>query len=349
MLARASGPLDGNHDLPKRIVLWASSAAIVFLCFWYVFDIILLAFAGGLLAIILHACADWVQRHTPRGIGLRLSYTATILGIVILACLIGYWIVPDAISETRQMVHIIPKSLAEIGAYLDKTDWGRRIERAAHHLLSSSTSGSKIGAITGDIGHAVEYVIVIVVVGLYGALNGPGYGDKLLSVMPERRRESVLRISRGIIYTLRWWLIGQLIPMAVLGVVTMIGLWALGVPLAFALGLLTGAMIFIPYVGSWIAFVPTILVSLTKGVETAIYVAILYLVVHLLEGYALTPMVQKRAVLLPPELTILALLFMWTVSGLLGAALATPIAAALFSLGKMLYLHEDVEKEGKQE
>jgi predicted PurR-regulated permease PerM len=131
--------------------------------------------------------------------------------------------------------------------------------------------------------------------------------------------------------------------MFALGVATMIGLWALGVPLAFALGLLTGAMIFIPYVGSWIAFVPTVLVALTEGPRTAIYVTILYLVLHLLEGYVLTPMVQKRAVLLPPMLTILALLFMWTVSGMLGAALATPIAAAFLALGKMLYLHQDVE------
>jgi len=123
----------------------------------------------------------------------------------------------------------------------------------------------------------------------------------------------------------------------------MVGLWALGVPLAFALGLLTGVMIFIPYVGSWIAFVPTVLVSLTQGTHTAIYVAVLYLAVHAVEGYVLTPLVQKRAVLLPPVLTILSQLFMWKVSGLLGVALATPIAAAALVLVKVLYLHEEVE------
>lgn len=97
--------------------------------------------------------------------------------------------------------------------------------------------------------------------------------------------------------------------MAVLGGGTIIGLWVLGVPLAFTLGLFTGLMIFMPYIGSWIAFIPTVLVSLTVGPQTAVYVTIPYLVIHGIEGYVLTPLVQKRAVLLPPVLTILAQLF----------------------------------------
>ena len=113
--------------------------------------------------------------------------------------------------------------------------------------------------------------------------------------------------------------------------------------MALVLGLVTGLMIFIPYVGAWIAFVPTVLVSMTKGPHTVVYVVLLYLAIHVSEGYVLTPLVQKRAVMLPPVLTILAQLFMWEVAGLLGVALATPIAAALLVLVKTLYLHEEVE------
>jgi predicted PurR-regulated permease PerM len=181
------------------------------------------------------------------------------------------------------------------------------------------------------------------VVGLYGALNARGYSKGLLALIPERKQKNVLQVSQQVIYTLRWWLIGQLVPMAVLGLATMIGLWAMGVPLAFALGLLTGLMIFIPYVGSWIAFIPTVLVSLTKGPDTAIYVTVLYVVIHGVEGYVLTPLVQRRAVLLPPVVTVLSQLFMWNVSGLLGVALAAPIAATALVLIKMLYLEEDLQ------
>jgi predicted PurR-regulated permease PerM len=342
MSSQEGDRLSENANWPKRLIVNASIAAILFLCFWYVFDIILLAFAGALVAIILHACVDWVQRHTPKYIGPKLSYAATVLGFVILICLIGYWIVPRAISEAGQIVQIIPQSVAQLTAHLDKTDWGRHVEHGAHQLMSGSNAGSRISTLTRDAATALEYTIVIVVVGLYGAFNAREYSNGLLRWIPEGQRQNFLKISRGVAYTLRWWIIGQLVPMVVLGIASMIGLWALGVPLAFTLGLLTGVMIFIPYVGSWIAFIPTMLVSLTRGPQTAIYVTILYLVIHLLEGYVLTPIVQKRAVLVPPTLTILALLFMWKVSGLLGASLATPIVAASLALGKMLYLHKDV-------
>ncbi|MGH9584339.1 MAG: AI-2E family transporter, partial [Bryobacteraceae bacterium] len=229
-----------DSNWPKRLIFWASIAAILFLCVWYLFEIILLAFAGALLAIILHACADWVERHTPGNIGPKLSYTATILGIVILVCLIGYWIIPRAISEGAQIVQIIPKSLAQLTAYLDQTDWGRHIERTAHRVMSASNAGAGISTVTGDIERAVEGAIVILVVGLYGALNARGYTKGLLSLIPDQRRPKFAKVSQAVIYTLRWWLIGQLVPMVVLGIATMIGLWVLGVPLAFTLGLLTG-------------------------------------------------------------------------------------------------------------
>jgi predicted PurR-regulated permease PerM len=74
-----------------------------------------------------------------------------------------------------------------------------------------------------------------------------------------------------------------------------------------------------------------------------LYVIVLYLVIHGLEGYILTPLVQRRAVRLPPVLTVLAQLFMWIITGFLGVALATPLAAVGLVLVKMLYLNERIE------
>jgi len=337
-----AGMVVAKTNWPRRLIFWAAVAAILFLCFWYEFQIILLAFAGALLAILLHTCADWVQRHTPRAIGPKLSYTATVLGILLIACVVGYLVAPQVAAEAEEVTKIAPRSVAQITNQLDKTDWGQYVVRAAQRLLNGSDA-SQMSNITAGIGTFLEDTVVILVVGLYGALNARGYTQGLLAMIPQKRRNAVAEVSERVIYTLRWWLIGQLVPMVVLGAATMIGLWCLGVPLAFVLGLLTGAMIFIPYVGSWIAFVPTVLVSLTKGTETTIYVVVLYLAVHAMEGYVLTPLVQKRAVLLPPVLTILSQLLLWKISGLLGVALATPIAAAALVVVKMVYLHEEVE------
>lgn len=343
MLSDIMGPVARSDSWPRRLVLWASVAAVLFLSVWYRVDIILLSFAGALLAIILHACADWLDRHTPRIISHRLSYAAIVLGIVLLVGLIGFWVVPRAIAEITLAADIIPKSLAQVVAYLNQRNWGRYLVIAVHNLMIKSGQGEQISRITIFIERAVGGSVVVLVVGFYGALNARSYSTGLLELVPRRFRVRVAEVSQAVVCTLRWWLIGQLVPMLVLGVATTVGLLLLGVPMALALGLLTGLMIFIPYLGAWIAFVPTLLVSMTRGPRTVVYVMILYVAIHVVEGYILTPLVQKRAVMLPPVLTILAQLFMWQAAGALGVILATPLAAALLVLVKTLYLHEEVE------
>lgn len=140
-------------------------------------------------------------------------------------------------------------------------------------------------------------------------------------------------------YTLRWWLLGQLVPIVVLGVSTMIGLSIMHIPLALTLGLFTATMIFIPYVGALLSEIPAVLVALMYG--KAVKVLIFYLAVHCAEAYVLTPLAQRRSVRLPPALTLLSQLLMWTLAGLLGVAMATPLAATALVLIRKLYVKEE--------
>ena len=139
--------------------------------------------------------------------------------------------------------------------------------------------------------------------------------------------------------TLRWWLLGQMVPMVVLGIATFIGLLLLNIPLAFTLALLTAFMLFIPYLGSILSLIPAALVALMQGPERMLYVVILYLGVHSLEGYLLTPLVQRKAVHLPPVVTILSQFLMWTIAGLLGVIVATPLAAAGLTILNFFYYY----------
>ncbi len=331
-------------DWPRRLILWAALAALLFIFFWFAFELVLLTFAGLLLAILLNTCARWVEKHSPPKVGPRFSYTLTLLGILLVACLLGYLIIPQAISEASDISRIMPQSLQRIKNDLNQSEWGRYFVIIVQRLMDSSKSGLNVSHLTDVLGSGLEGMIVVLVVGFYGAFNARDDARGLLRLFPKRKQERVQEVAGKIVYTLRWWLLGQLVPMVVLGFGTTIGLTVLGIPLAFTLGLITGLMIFIPYVGSWIAFVPTVLVALTVGPYKALDVVILYLVLHGLEGYVLTPLVQKRAVMLPPVLTILAQLLLWRWIGLLGVMVATPLAAAGYALVRVVYLHEeDVE------
>ena len=116
--------------------------------------------------------------------------------------------------------------------------------------------------------------------------------------------------------------------MAIVGAVTYAGLLVLGVPLNFVLALLLGLFEFIPYIGPILGAVPMLLVSAGQGLDMLAWVLALYLVVQLLESYVITPIIQSRAVSLPPAVVIMSQLVFGAMFGVLGLALATPMVAA---------------------
>ena len=128
--------------------------------------------------------------------------------------------------------------------------------------------------------------------------------------------------------------------MIIIGVLTAVGLWLLGVPLALTLGLLAALLTFIPNIGPILAVVPAALLALLQSPTRALYVVLLYLGIQTVESYLLTPLMQKRTVSLPPALTIFAQVLMGILVGRIGLVLATPLTAALFVLVKMLYVED---------
>ena len=138
--------------------------------------------------------------------------------------------------------------------------------------------------------------------------------------------------------TLQWWSLGQLIDMAVVGVLSGIGLMLLGVPLALALGVLAGLFTFVPYFGAIAAAVPAMLVGLTVSWQTALWVLVIFLICHGIEGYLVSPLVQRRTVHLPPALTILSMTILGTIFGPLGVILGTPVVAALLVIIREAYV-----------
>jgi predicted PurR-regulated permease PerM len=132
------------------------------------------------------------------------------------------------------------------------------------------------------------------------------------------------------------WLRGQLIAMAIVGIATGVGLWALGVPFALSLGLLAGMLEFIAFIGPIAAAVPAILLGFGESPLTALYVALLYLVVQQVEAYVLMPLVQRWAVALPPALAILAVVVLGILIGLPGVLFAVPVVVAAIAIVESL-------------
>jgi predicted PurR-regulated permease PerM len=170
--------------------------------------------------------------------------------------------------------------------------------------------------------------LIVLFFGIYFAVDPHTYVTLATRLAPADRRLSAMQMLHQTGNLLRRWLVGQGIAMALIGGFTYVGLLILGVPIPFVLALFAGLAGFLPYLGPIIGAIPMVLVAGGENLDLALWVVGLYDIIQFLESYLLTPLIQARAVSLPPAVVILAQLVLGAVFGLLGLALATPLAAA---------------------
>jgi predicted PurR-regulated permease PerM len=182
--------------------------------------------------------------------------------------------------------------------------------------------------------------VVIGFVGLFGAVEPEVYREGLSHLISPRHRGRAAEALTTLAYNLRWWLVAQLIPLLMMWIRTTLGLWLIGVPLAFALGVIAGILEIIPYFGPWLFAVPALLIAFLPSPWHVAMVAGLYLGLHFLEGYVPVSLVQRGVVQLPPTLTLVAQALFGELLVLLGFFVAAPVTVAAVVLLKMLYVEE---------
>lgn len=302
-------------------------------------DVLLVVFAGVLLAVLLRGLSDFVHRHTriPQGLSLALVLITIVASMAAFVALV----VPEVGSQFDQLVEQLPGAVQKVSGYLEQQEWGRwLLGRAAKLGEMASQPGAMQGArqaLSTTLG-AGAGVVVLLFVGVYVAAQPELYLDGALRLFPAARRPRARLIAEQCGTTLQWWLVGMFASMTIIGIATWIGLSILGVPLALVLAVLAAVFTFIPNFGPILAAVPAILLGLTQGFATALWVTGLYVAIQAVESNAITPLIQRRAVSLPPALTIVAQMAMGALAGLLGVILATPLMAVLIVLVQRLHV-----------
>lgn len=310
---------------------------------WFAADVLLLVFAGVLLAVLLRSLSGWLAERSPLSPGWALG--VVVLAILALSTWAGALLAPDIASQADQLTAQLPQAAAEARTSIAQYRWGELLLQQVPNADDLADNQSQVlatatGFFSTTLG-ALANIAIVLFIGLYLAAEPRVYTGGLLRLVPRSRRRRASAVLTTIGYTLRWWLIGRAFSMLVVGSVTALGLWLLGVPLALTLGLLAGLLDFIPNIGPIIAALPGLLLALPGGPSQALYVVLLYLAIQTAEAYVITPLVERRAVLLPPVLTIVAQIVLGVAFGLLGLLLATPLMAVVLVLIKLLYV-EDV-------
>jgi predicted PurR-regulated permease PerM len=218
----------------------------------------------------------------------------------------------------------------ELASFVDRTAFLEKIDLVQVLGNFMSQWGIATGATTVALSvfGLFSAGLIVLFFGVYLAADPHTYVNLVARLAPEEKRQTLIDLLYETGTLLRRWLIGQSITMAAIGGVTFVGLLILGVPIAFVLALFAGLACFLPYLGPIIGAIPIILVAGGESFTLALWALGLYCCVQFLESYLLTPLIQARAVSMPPAAVILNQLVFGAVFGLLGLALATPLAAA---------------------
>ncbi len=325
------------------VLLITSLFLMVILALWNSAQVMLLAFAGILLAVILRSAANLVSRWTPikgrwaLSLVLLLSAAGT-AGAIWLAA-------PRVVTEFRELQSNLSASVDNLTGEMKRVPGGEEVAAKANELQDNMGDGTeiwrRIGGIFSNTFSAIAGILIWCIIGLFLAYDPRLYLAGCLRLVPVEKRERCCEVFSAMGKTLQGWLVGQVISMAFLFATTWIMLALLGVPLAFILALLTGILTFVPYIGPLVAVVPILLVALMESPQLALYTGLLYLVIQNVEANILMPLVFQRTVHLPPALSIVGQLILGGLFGVLGFILATPLTAVALVLVQKLYV-EDV-------
>ena len=334
----------GTAPFTRRVLIVVgivTLAVIGVLSVWYIAHVLLLLFAAGLFAVLLEGLARPLQRHLrmPRPWAVLLV-TLVLFGLLILGIRLGGVAVADQIY---QLTERLPEALAQLEKWLRRYPWGRALLEWAGETSPPKmpVATQLLGRVTGVFSTAIgglANVGLILIIGFYLALDPQPYRRGLLYLLPHARRERADRVLQATAHALRWWLVGRAAAMTVVGVLTAVGLWLIGVPLVLALGVIAGLLSFVPFIGPILSAIPAILVGLIGGPMQAAYVVLVFVVVQLLESNFITPIIQGRTVSLPPAALLSAQVILGVLFGILGLLLATPLLVVLIVLVQMLYI-----------
>ena len=344
----------GRHDVEaggagplRRGLLFAAGALVPVLLVavaWETAQALLLLFAGYLAALFLRAPTDLLVRrsrlsHTP-------AFALVLLALVAVAVAGGFWLAPRLSDQFQELARQLPRAFDQLLERLEGSRWlhwaDARIGRVgggdgvAWLQRALGIFSTVAGALTG--------VLIVLWSGIYFAATPGRYARGLLQLVPHHRRDRVAEVLGAADSKLRQWMVGKVAAMAIIGVLTWIGLSVLGIPLAFTLALIAALLTFVPNFGPIASTIPPALLALAQEPIKAVWVVLLFLGIQAVESYLITPMIQEEAIEMPPGLLLASQIVFALLFGFMGVVVATPLMAALLVLVRGFYVEDVLER-----
>ncbi len=300
---------------------------------------------GSAIAFLIQPA---VMRLNAAGVPRVPAIILVFIGIIVALAGLILLIVPLAVTEVGQLQFQLPGLASSAQDRLNSLQpvrvFGIEVDLKG---VTATVSSHLREYLLGQFGNAVTLgltalttvlqLLLMFLVAFLLALEAPAVRRDLRRFVPNDYRTDFDQIWRQVRKMLYAYVRGQLIVAGLIGVFSGIACAAIGLPDAVALGLIAGITALIPYFGPFLGAIPAVLVGLSVSPQSALVIALLYVLISNIILNVVQPKIVGDAVKLPPILVIIALIAGFSWGGILGMFVAVPIAATLRILFDHIY------------
>ena len=335
------------------LVLWGLA---VYLLIRFV-DAVALTLLFFMLALVLAIALDGpISRLQKYNLSRRFSVATLAFLLLTTVVLGGFLGAPTIEKQATETLGNIPKYTKNLQQRLEKAtirtpfihDVVRKLNLQKNLTDVGQLSLPRVGKLSLDLLSGVLAVLLLIAVTFY-AVGDPGPLVRgTLRALPKPYRGTGIRIFRRVKDQLQAWALATFWLMLIVGVLSGLGLWAIGVPSPLVFGIIAGLGEAVPVVGPIISCVPPLFVMLSNDPVKALWVVALFVIIQQIEGNILVPRIMGAAMKLHPVPVLFCVVIMGSLTGPIGLLLAIPLLAIVKIVYEETYLRRITGKPVKQ-
>jgi predicted PurR-regulated permease PerM len=315
---------------------------------WYIREVLFILFASLILAAALDPWVDKMESYRiPRGVSIAGLYL-TIIGF---AVALAYLIIPPLVQQSSEIVDSFSQYAPQIDSFYQTVTQRPDVSFIAEVQNYLSDINRALADLTAPVTETVTIfmtglgtLLVVLVITLYMTIEEDGIKKFVRSVAPIQYQPYLVQKTNRVQEKMGAWMRGQLITMTLIGILSWIALYTLGVEYALVLAIFAGFAEFIPFIGPLISAVPAVFFAYADSPWKALAVMIAFLIIQQLENQVITPKVMNKAVGLNPIVVIASMLVGHLLIPYAGIILAVPAATIIW-----VFLEDVVKMKQKRD
>lgn len=330
---------DQSLDISWETILKVLITGFLLYVLFLAREVVIWFFFALIISILLEPAINFLRwLRVPKVLAAVLVYLAifAVLGGMI------YFTAPIFIFELNQLSQNIPTYFEKINPVLKDLgfEFAKNFEELSSNLVASlqQSSGSIVNAITTFFGGLLS-TLFIFSLAFFVSLEERGIERVLVLLTPKRYEGYVLNVFEKAQMKVAGWFGARILACVFVAIASFVVFFLLGVKYPFILALISGVLNFIPFIGPTITLAAAVLFVFSSGSWLlALYVAIALLIIQEIENKALTPLLMKKFIDLPPVLVLVSLLFGGVIFGFLGTLFSVPVFGIIYELSKEFFV-----------